>query len=90
MDDRVPRDDRMRLTAPRMQRLSAEQEHEATRLLAALLLDAAERHGVKPRRSAVPIGAPSVRRSALRLRSATGSDLLDRPNDDNEQEKPRP
>lgn len=88
MDNRVPRDDRMRLAAPRMQRLSAEQEHEATRLLAALLLDAAEHHGVKPRRSAVPTGAPSVRRSGLR--SATSSDLLDRPNDDNEQEKPRP
>lgn len=75
MDNRVPRDDRMRLAAPRMQRLSAEQEHEATRLLAALLLDAAERHGVKPSDG---------------LRSTARSDLLDRSNDDNEQRKPRP
>jgi hypothetical protein len=44
MQDRVLRD-RVRLAAPRMQRLSAEQEHEATRLLAG----AAERHGVKTR-----------------------------------------
>ncbi len=54
MQDRVPRD-RVRLAAPRMQPLSAEQEHEATRLLAALLADAAER---QPRGSAVPIGVP--------------------------------
>jgi len=40
MLDHVPRD-RVRLAAPRMQRLSAQQEHEATRLLAALLTDAA-------------------------------------------------
>jgi len=44
MQDRVPRD-RVRLAAPRMQPLSAEQQHDATRLLAALLADAAERHG---------------------------------------------
>jgi hypothetical protein len=57
MQDRVPRD-RVRLAAPRIQRLSAQQQHEATRLLVALLADAAERQGVRPTRNAVPIGAP--------------------------------
>lgn len=44
MQDRVPRD-RVRLAAPRIQPLSAEQQHEATSLLAALFADAAEREG---------------------------------------------
>jgi hypothetical protein len=65
MQDRVLRD-RVRLAAPRMQRLSAEQQHEATRLLAALLAGAAERHGVKTRpgaRAARCSGPASVRSS---------------------------
>lgn len=40
MGELVRRDDGVRLAAPRVQRLSAEMEREATRLLAALLADA--------------------------------------------------
>jgi hypothetical protein len=68
MQDRVPRD-RVRLAAPRMQRLSAEQQHEATRLLAALLADAAERHGHEAEkrsadRCSVPLSGPASVRSS--------------------------
>jgi len=69
MQDRVPRD-RVRLAAPCMQRLSAEQEHEATRLLAALLADAAERHGHEAEREcgadrcSVPFSGPASIRSS--------------------------
>jgi hypothetical protein len=68
MQDRVPRD-RVRLAAPRMQRLSAEQQHEATRLLAALLADA-ERHGHEAERErsadrcSVPCSGPASVRSS--------------------------
>jgi hypothetical protein len=41
----------VRLARPRLQRLSAAMEHEATALLAALLADAAKRRGA-------PIGTP--------------------------------
>jgi hypothetical protein len=53
-----------------MQRLSAEQEHEATRLLAALLADAAERHGHEAERErsadrcSVPLSDPASVRSS--------------------------
>jgi hypothetical protein len=69
MQDRVPRD-RVRLAAPRMQRLSAEEQHEATRLLAALLADAAERHGHEAERErsadrcSVPCSGPASVRSS--------------------------
>jgi hypothetical protein len=64
MQDRVPRD-RVRLAAPRIQRLSAEQQHEAARLLAALFAGAAERHGREAERKcgadrcSVPFSDPS-------------------------------
>jgi hypothetical protein len=69
MQDRVPRD-RVRLAAPRMHPLSAQQQHEATRLLAALLADAAERHGHKAGREcradrcSVPFSGPASVRSS--------------------------
>jgi hypothetical protein len=69
MQDRVPRD-RVRLAAPRMQRLSAQQGHEATGLLAALLAAAAERHGREAEtecgadRCSVPFSDPSSVRSS--------------------------
>ncbi len=57
MDERVRRDDGVRLAAPRVQRLSAEMEREATRLLAVLLADAVARR--KAGQGAVPIRAPA-------------------------------
>jgi hypothetical protein len=62
MQDRVPRD-RVRLAAPRMQRLSAQQGHEATGLLAALLTAAAETECGADRCS-VPFSDPSSVRSS--------------------------
>jgi hypothetical protein len=53
-----------------MQRLSAEQQHDATRLLAALLADAAERHGHEAEREhnadrcSVPCSGPASVRSS--------------------------
>jgi hypothetical protein len=69
MQDRVPRD-RVRLAAPRIQRLSAEQQHEATSLLAALFADAAEREGCaaeqerRADRCSVPFSGPASVRSS--------------------------
>ena len=57
MDERVRRDDGVRLAAPRVQRLSAEMEREATRLLAGLLADAVARR--KAGQGAVPIRPPA-------------------------------
>lgn len=57
MDERIHRDDGVRLAAPRVQRLSAEMEREATRLLAALLADAVARR--KAGQGAVPIRPPA-------------------------------
>lgn len=51
MRERVRVDEGVRLARPRVQRLSAAMEREATALLAALLADAAKRRGV-------PIGGP--------------------------------
>jgi hypothetical protein len=56
MDERVRRDDGVRLAAPRVQRLSGEMEREATRLLAGLLADAVARR--KAGRGAVPVRPP--------------------------------
>jgi len=69
MQDRVPRE-RVRLGAPGIQPLSAEQQHEATRLLAALLAAAAERHGHGAERErgadrcSVPFSDPASVRSS--------------------------
>jgi hypothetical protein len=69
MQDRLPRD-RVRLAAPCMQRLSAEQQHEATGLLAALLAEAAERRGHETEREcradrcSVPFSGPASVRSS--------------------------
>jgi hypothetical protein len=51
MRERVRADEGVRLARPRVQRLSAAMEREATALLAALLADAAKHRGV-------PIGGP--------------------------------
>lgn len=56
MDERVRRDDGVRLAAPRVQRLSPEMEREATRLLAALLADAVASRNAG--QGAVPIRPP--------------------------------
>jgi hypothetical protein len=57
MDERVRRDDGVRLAAPRVQLLSPEMEREATRLLAGLLADAVARR--KAGHGAVPIRPPA-------------------------------
>jgi hypothetical protein len=80
MQDRVPRD-RVRLAAPRMQRLSAAQQLEATRLLAALLADAAERHGHEAEREcradrcSVPFSDPSSVRSSGWTRGPSNTEI---------------
>lgn len=59
MDERIRRDDGVRLAAPRVQRLSAEMEREATRLLAALLADAVARRKAGQSRADPSSGRPS-------------------------------
>jgi hypothetical protein len=80
MQDRVPRD-RVRLAAPRIQRLSAEQQHDATRLLAALLADAAERHGHEAEREcgadgcSIPFSGPASVRSSRWTRGPSNAEI---------------
>jgi hypothetical protein len=80
MQDRVP-SDRVRLTAPRIHRLSVEQQHEATRLLAALLANAAERHGHEAEREctagrcSVPFSGPASVRSSGWTRGPSNAEI---------------
>lgn len=57
MGERIRRDDGVCLAAPSVQRLSAEMEREATRLLAALLADAVARR--EAGEGGVPIRPPA-------------------------------
>jgi hypothetical protein len=58
MHERVRADEGVRLARPRVQRLSAAMERQATALLAALLADAAKRHERPTSECGVPIGGP--------------------------------
>jgi hypothetical protein len=59
MHERERADEGVCLARPRVQRLSAAMEHEATALLAALLADAAKRRGVPiGGQAGGPIGTP--------------------------------
>jgi hypothetical protein len=64
MDERVSLDDGVRLAAPRFEQLSPEMEREATKLLAALLADAARRSGVMPRPPSDASTTPTGRTAA--------------------------